>query len=148
MFLLCCFLSSVGWFLFIFIFVSFSFQFLWMQCLVLISGCPVFKYVNPFSYLLTLAWWSDRLKHNLKKKKKKKKGLDFLTFLPHIPTFYDFEVFFFSFGLFKATPMAYGDSQARGQIRAVVAGLHHSHSNSGSKPHLWLTPLITAMLDP
>ena len=28
--------------------------------------------------------------------------------------------------------MEYGGSEARGQIRAVAAGLHHSHSNSGS----------------
>ena len=36
---------------------------------------------------------------------------------------------FFSF-LF---PAAYGSSQARGWIGAVVAGLHHSHSNWGSE---------------
>ena len=27
---------------------------------------------------------------------------------------------------FRATPMAYGDSQARGQIGAVASGLHHT----------------------
>ena len=32
--------------------------------------------------------------------------------------------------------MAYGSSQARGQIRAAAACLQHSHSNTGSKPHL------------
>ena len=42
-------------------------------------------------------------------------------------------VFFFSFHLFRATPMAYGGSQARGQIRAETAGLYHSHSNTRSK---------------
>ena len=31
--------------------------------------------------------------------------------------------FFFFFGLFRATPTAYGGSQARGLIRAVAAGL-------------------------
>ena len=35
-----------------------------------------------------------------------------------------------------------------GLIRAVAAGLHHSHSNVGSEPHLRPTPLLTAMLDP
>ena len=30
---------------------------------------------------------------------------------------------------------AYGGSQARGQIRAVAAGLCHSHSNTRSEPH-------------
>ena len=27
-------------------------------------------------------------------------------------------------------------SQARGEIGAVAAGLHHSYSNKGSEPHL------------
>ena len=44
--------------------------------------------------------------------------------------------------------MAYGGSQARGQIRTVVAGLHHSKSNEGSKPHLRTTPQLTAPPDP
>ena len=38
--------------------------------------------------------------------------------------------------LFRATPEAYGSSRARGGIRAVAAGLHHSQSNVGSEPHL------------
>ena len=29
--------------------------------------------------------------------------------------------------------MAHGDSQARGPIEAIAAGLRHSHSNAGSK---------------
>ena len=36
-------------------------------------------------------------------------------------------LFFFFFFLFKAPPMAYGGSQARGQIEAVATGLRHSH---------------------
>ena len=32
--------------------------------------------------------------------------------------------------------MAYGSSQAKGQIGATAAGLHHSHSNLRSKPSL------------
>ena len=40
------------------------------------------------------------------------------------------------FFFFRAVPMAYGGSQARAQIRAVAAGLHHSHSNAGSEPRL------------
>ena len=39
-----------------------------------------------------------------------------------------------------AMAVAYGSSQARGQIRAAAAGLSyshsHSHSNTGSKLHL------------
>jgi len=51
-----------------------------------------------------------------------------------------FVCLFFVFGvffcLFKATPSAHGDSQARGLIRTVADGLRQGHSNSGSKPHL------------
>ena len=34
------------------------------------------------------------------------------------------------FCLFRATPVAYGVSQARGRIRATAVGLCHSHSNT------------------
>ena len=50
--------------------------------------------------------------------------------------------------LFRATPMAYGGSKARGHIGATAAGLCHSHSNAGSEPHLQPTPQLTATLDP
>ena len=57
--------------------------------------------------------------------------------------------FFFVFLLFLwAAPVAYGGSQARGLIRAAGAGLHHSHSNTGSEPHLGPTPQLKAMPDP
>ena len=52
------------------------------------------------------------------------------------------------FCLFRGTPVAHGGSQARGQIGAVAAGLHPSHKNTRSKPHLWPTPQLTAMPDP
>ena len=51
---------------------------------------------------------------------------------------------FFFFSIFRATPEAYGGSQARGRIRTIAA----SHSNTGSEPHLQPTPQFTAMLDP
>ena len=35
-----------------------------------------------------------------------------------------------------ATPAAYGSSQARGLIGATASGLHHSHSNARTMPHL------------
>ena len=54
--------------------------------------------------------------------------------------------YFFIF--FRAAPMAYGGSQARGRIGAIAAGLRHSHSNFRSKLHLQPTPQLTAMLDP
>ena len=54
----------------------------------------------------------------------------------------------FCFVLFRATPMAYASSQARGPTGAAVAGLCHSHSNAGSEPHLQPTPQLMAMPDP
>ena len=56
--------------------------------------------------------------------------------------------FFFFFGLFRATPMAYGSSQSKDRIGAAAAGLHRSHSNAGSKLRLQPTPDLTATLDP
>ena len=50
--------------------------------------------------------------------------------------------------LFRATPSAYGSSQARGQNEAAAAILHHSHSNAGSELGLWPTPQLTATPDP
>ena len=44
--------------------------------------------------------------------------------------------YFFFFCPFRATPTAYGGSQARGPVGAVAASLRHSHSNAGSKPCL------------
>ena len=63
--------------------------------------------------------------------------------------FYPFfnQVFFLSF-VFRAAPMAYGVSQARGLIGVIAAGLHHRHSNSRSELHLRPTPQLMAMLDP
>lgn len=43
--------------------------------------------------------------------------------------------FFFSFSIFRASPMALEASQARDQIRSTAAGLHHS--DSGTESHLW-----------
>ena len=54
--------------------------------------------------------------------------------------------FFFFFDLFRATPVAYGGSQARGLIGATAAG--RCHSNTGSKPHLQPIPQLMATLDP
>ena len=36
--------------------------------------------------------------------------------------------------------MAYGSSQAKGRTGATTAGLHHSHSNTASKPCLRSIP--------
>ena len=59
-----------------------------------------------------------------------------------------FVLFLFLFLLFRVTPLAYGGPQLRGQVRAVAAGLHHSHSNTGSEPCLRPTPQLTATPDP
>ena len=58
--------------------------------------------------------------------------------------------FLFSFSSFflRAAPAAHGGSQARGQIRATAAGLHHSHSNAGSQLCLQPTLQLTATLGP
>ena len=58
-------------------------------------------------------------------------------------------VFSFSFCFLEpAAPAAYGGSQARGQITALAAGLHHSHSKAGSEPPLRATPQLTTTPDP
>ena len=48
---------------------------------------------------------------------------------------------------FRASPEAFGGSQARDQIRATAASLHHSH-NIRSEPSLRPTPQLMAMPDP
>ena len=72
--------------------------------------------------------------------------LSTVVYMPKTYFFYTWFFFFFFFsGLFRATPKAYGESQARGPIRAVAAGLCHSHSNTGFQLRLLQ---LTATLDP
>ena len=47
-------------------------------------------------------------------------------------------LFFFSFFIFRAAPVAYEGSQAGVKIGTAAAGLHHSHSNARFEPHLHL----------
>ena len=47
-----------------------------------------------------------------------------------------------------AVPAEYGSSQARGQIGAIDASLHHSYSNARSESHLLPTLQLMATLDP
>ena len=54
-------------------------------------------------------------------------------------------LFFF---LLRATPLAYGGSQARSQIGAAAAGLNHSHSNVGYELCLWPITQLEATPDP
>ena len=55
-----------------------------------------------------------------------------------------FFFFVFVFFVFRAAPVANGGSQARGQIKATAASLHHSHSNATSKLCLQPTPQLMA----
>jgi len=57
-------------------------------------------------------------------------------------------IYFYLFVFSRAAPAAYGGSQLRGPIGAVAAGLHQSHSNSGSELHLQPTPQLMARPDP
>ena len=54
--------------------------------------------------------------------------------------FYFILFIFCLLSFFRAAALAYGGSQAKGPIRATAAGLHHSNSNVGAKPHLQPTP--------
>ena len=49
---------------------------------------------------------------------------------------------------FRATPMAYGNSQPRGFPGAAAASLCHNHSNARSELRLQPTPQLMATLDP
>ena len=57
-------------------------------------------------------------------------------------------VLLFFFFFFRATPTAYGSSQARDGIEATAASLHLSHSNTRSELCLQATPQLAAMLAP
>ena len=57
-------------------------------------------------------------------------------------------LFIYLFIYFRAAHVAYGSSQAGGQIRAAAASLCHSHCSARSKPRLWTMPQLMAMPDP
>ena len=61
---------------------------------------------------------------------------------------FTWQAFMYLLFLFRAAPMAYGGSQARGPVGAVAIGLRHRHSNARSEPRLRPTPQLTATLDP
>ena len=56
--------------------------------------------------------------------------------------------FFIFLLLFRATPVVYGLSQARGQFGVAAAGLCHSHSKVRSKVNLQLMLHLVAKPDP
>ena len=78
-------------------------------------ACHVASSMN----LDSVTWWNSFVPRIL--------YLDSISFF----TSFLFCLFFFFFLLFRAAPTAYGSSQARSWIRAVAAGLYHSHSNRG-----------------
>ena len=49
---------------------------------------------------------------------------------------------------FRAIPVAYGNTQARGQITAAAASLHPRRSNPGAELYLRSMPQLAAMPDP
>ena len=71
---------------------------------------------------------------------------EILKLFSYLAFIYLFIFVFFAF--FRAAPVAYGGSQARGLIGVVAAGLRQSHSNGRSKPRLPPTPQLTATPDP
>ena len=56
-------------------------------------------------------------------------------------------IYLFIYLLFSTTPVAYGGSQAKGQIRAAAVSLYHSHNNTRSELHLPPTGQLKAILD-
>ena len=57
-------------------------------------------------------------------------------------------ILFLVFFKFRAAPVAYGDSQARGLIETVAAGLRYGHGNARSEPYLLLMLQLVAKPDP
>ena len=74
--------------------------------------------------------------------------MPFLTVPSGLPLQDSFHLLFFFFCLFRATPVAYGGSQARDLVGATAASLRHSHHNARSKPHLQPMPQLMATPDP
>ena len=105
------------------------------------------------SYFKVATWsimsraYSTLRRNQIKMEERNKNNIESSPHAKHPAKPFFFFPFFF-FLLFRAELMAYGGSQARGQIRAAAAALHHSHSNSRSKTRLWPTPQLMAMPDP
>ena len=96
-------------------------------------------------YIFCLLWGTSCLWHYIKlvqwskllSKNNYDSPMKSFTFMPCIP---------FSFFLFRATPVGYGSSQARGRIGAIAVGPHPSHSNARSK--LYLQPVLQLVVMP
>ena len=82
------------------------------------------------------------------KKTKKKKKMMVRWKTAYFLASFNILFFFFLMLFFRATPAAYGDSQASGWIGAIATGLCHNHSNTGSELCLWPIPQLMATPDP
>ena len=56
-------------------------------------------------------------------------------------------MYIYMFFFFRDTPVKYGNSQAKGRIRAAATSLCHSYSHARSKPRLQPIPQLMAMPD-
>ena len=79
---------------------------------------------------MLLGYWNTELSVNIK-------TFFLYELLNSVLLFSEF-IFVFCFP-FMAPSVAYGNSRARGQIRAAAADLPHRHSNTRSELHLWPT---------
>ena len=93
----------------------------WMLCLGLVNyqKIDVTVFQNCLKFILFREFWNISNKPNY-------------AFSLYI-YFYLFIFYFYFFACFRASPAAYGSSQARVWIGAAAAGVCHSHSNAGSE---------------
>ena len=101
---------------------------LWYLCLVLVSRWWWPHRVHLEVFLPLQFFWTSL----------RRTGVNSLNVWWNSPRL--FLLIIFVFCLFRATPAAYGGSQARGLIGAIAAGLHHSHSHARSELRLPPTP--------
>ena len=104
--------------------------------------------VEPASSWMLARFISDEPQWELQKDVFKLKEYFFYIFPIFTISFFFLFFFLFVFLSFRAAPVAYGGSKARGLIRTVAAGLHPNHSNMGPEPRLRPTPQLTALPDP
>ena len=93
-----------------------------------------FSFIVIYFFLCCVIW-------NREKSEKPEQSGGFRWDILNIQAVTRFFLGFFVFCLFRAAPMAYGGSQARGRITATAASLQHSHSNARSLTH-WAKPGI------
>ena len=70
--------------------------------------------------------------------------LHHVLFIPKFTSMWLANKGFYFFIFLRAAPVTYGSSQARGQIRAAAASLHHRHSNARPEQRLRPAPQLMA----